>query len=70
MIYTNRGTSVKVIGGNADLGFIVISRNDVPGQDTVSFADLKADGGIHEIIDAIEAIKTPNPPPAHRGGNP
>jgi len=54
MIYTNFGTPVEVIGGDIEEGFVTISRLDEPGQTTTPINTLKADGGIEEIIQAIE----------------
>ena len=56
MIYTRFGSPVTVIGGDAPNGTAIIRHAD--GMEMLAlFYDLKADGGIKEIWDAVKKAK-------------
>ena len=52
MIYTRWGNKVRVIGGNEERGIVHIKYMDQTTR-CVDFIDLKADGGVEEVIREI-----------------
>jgi len=55
MIVTRFGSEVKVIGGNIEKGEIDVIRTEDGSRIDGYIVDFKADNGIAEIIDAINA---------------
>ncbi len=53
MIYTRFGSSVEITGYNPNTGEVEI-KYPTGHFDNIAKYELKADGGIHEIEDAIE----------------
>ena len=55
-IYTRYGSEVEIIASNADKTMVNVRFIEDDFIDTKSVLELKADGGINEIMEAINAV--------------
>lgn len=56
MIYTRFGSFVTINNGNKETGDVCVMRKDGSTLDT-HISQLKADGGIEEIMNAIDEVE-------------